>query len=143
MTPTDLAMLHALCFTTPRPWRASEFADLLDNPHTILCTRPHGFLLGRTAGPEAEVLTLAVHPGARRKGIARALLGEFEQIVCSRNATEVFLEVACDNRGAIALYRAAGYHRTGTRHAYYQAPDGATHNADVMVRRLKAPDAGR
>ncbi len=35
-----------------------------------------GFILARSAGGEAEILTLAVAPAARRQGLGRALVGE-------------------------------------------------------------------
>ena len=75
MTPDALAALHRLCFTdTPRPWSAEEFRELLELPSTLFAVRPGGFALGRLAGLEAEVLTLAVHPAARRRGLGAALV---------------------------------------------------------------------
>jgi ribosomal-protein-alanine acetyltransferase len=69
----------------------------------------------RTFDDEFEILSLAVHPGHRRKGVARALVHEF----CSAHKGDVFLEVRESNRGAIAFYESLGFERTGVRHAYY------------------------
>ena len=66
MTPKALAQLHAACFTTPRPWAADEFAALLATPGILLLTADDGFLLGRVAAGEAELLTLAIDPALHR-----------------------------------------------------------------------------
>ncbi len=117
MTPEALAGLHALAFTeAPRPWSAAEFADLLTLPSTRLVARPpDGFALGQLAGPEATLLTLAVHPDRRRRGLARALLGDLEERMRTEGAEEMFLEVAAGNDAALGLYAAFGYRPVGAR----------------------------
>lgn len=122
MTPDQLAALHARCFACPRPWTGAEFAALLDSPHTFLLIRPQGFLLGRVVVDEAELLTLAVAPDARRQGIARDLAAEFAATSRARGAVHAFLEVAADNAPAQALYHAAGWRESGRRRRYY-GPD--------------------
>ncbi len=120
MTPEDLAALHGRCFAAhPRPWTAAEFQALLAGPPNFLLTRPHGFLLGRAIADEAELLTLAVAPEARRRGLASALLAEFAATSQARGAREAFLEVAADNAAAIALYAGAGWETLGKRRNYY------------------------
>lgn len=122
MTPEALAALHARCFPFPghpRPWSADEFAGLLGNRLNFLLIRPGGFLLGRSVADEAELLTLAVAPEARRAGLGRALLAEFDQTSTARGAREAFLEVASVNAPAIALYASAGWERAGLRRDYY------------------------
>lgn len=136
MTPEDLAALHSLCFTdTPRPWGPADFAGLLTLPSTLLTTRPGGFLLGQVAGPEATVLTLAVHPEHRRRGIAQALIAAFEQAVIARGAEEAFLEVAESNAPARALYAALGYQEIAWRRGYYQRPAQPPVDA-LLLRKL-------
>ncbi len=136
MTPDQLATLHAVAFTGQRPWSAREFADLLAAPSVFLSHRPHGFALGRVAADEAELLTLAVAPAARRQGIGRQLLAAFEAAAQRRGATIAFLDVADDNCPAIALYRSAGYAETGRRVAYYQRPDAPAAAALMMTKAL-------
>lgn len=119
MTPQQLAALHASCFTMPRPWSAAEFASLLSAPGVVLLARPQAFLLGRIAGDEAELLTLAVAPPARRTGEARALVRRFLADCTARGAAVAFLEVAADNAAAIGLYRATGWQQAGQRRNYY------------------------
>ena len=80
MAPEALAALHARAFAggVPRPWSAAEFAALVGEAATLIAARDGGFALGRVAGPEAELLTLAVDPDARRRGIGSALVAAFE-----------------------------------------------------------------
>lgn len=138
MTPEALAALHAACFTVPRPWGAGEFAELLARPETFLLHEPAGFLLGRALAGEAELLTLAVAPGARRTGTGRRLVAQFLAEAAARGAETAFLEVAEDNRAALALYAAAGFAPAGRRRRYYRRQDGSTLDALVMTRRLCA-----
>ncbi len=134
MRPAALARLHAACFTVPRPWTAAEFAALLADPAIFLCARPGGAALGRVAADEAELLTIAVAPTARRQGLGRALLAKIVAQAAGRGAARLFLEVAADNAPAITLYRAAGFAEAGRRRCYYAQAGGAPVDAIVMVR---------
>lgn len=136
MNPVKLAELHARCFTVPRPWRAAEFADLLAENHTVLVGDVAGFALGRVIADEAEVLTIAVAPEHRRKGVARHLLADLEDAARMRGADTCFLEVAADNRAAIGLYHAAGYAEAGRRRGYYRKSDGEAVDALILSRVL-------
>lgn len=136
MKPEDLAALHARCFTAPRPWNAAEFRDMLANPNTFLSTNSGGFLLSRTAGPEAEILTLAIAPESRRSGHALALLATMETRLRSLSIQQVFLEVAESNTAAVALYHAAGYASAGYRKDYYDGPNGQKVSALVLTKDL-------
>ncbi|MCU0815994.1 MAG: ribosomal protein S18-alanine N-acetyltransferase [Cypionkella sp.] len=132
----DLARLHAASFTTPRPWSAAEIAALLDSPHVFLLAEEEAFLMGRVIADEAELLTLAVDPPARRRGLGRALLAQFLDEARKRGATRAFLEVAADNGPACALYQAAGFAQDGRRRDYYHRPDGGTVDALLLSRAL-------
>ena len=103
MTPAEMAALHAHSFTTPRPWSEAEISDLLASPLVFALTRPGAFLLGRVVAGEAEVLTLAVAPEARRRGLGRKLLARFIYQARLRAAETAFLEVAAGNAAARAL----------------------------------------
>jgi ribosomal-protein-alanine N-acetyltransferase len=137
MTPEALAALHALAFTdAPRPWTAAEFAVLLAEPTTVLAARGEGFALGRVTGPEAELLTLAVHPAARRRGIGQALVAAFEAAAAARGAAEVLLEVAVTNAAARGLYAGRGYDAVGRRAGYYRPPGRPPVDALVLHKRM-------
>jgi ribosomal-protein-alanine N-acetyltransferase len=65
---------------------------------------------------EAELLNLAVHPRARRRGIGRAL-------VEAAGARRAWLEVRASNEGAIRFYQALGFTVCGVRRRYYRDPE--------------------
>lgn len=133
MQVQELADLHRRCFAThPRPWSAPEIRDLLQSPLNFLIQTPLGFLIGRVVADEAELLTLAVAPEARRQGIARDLMTRFSATSLARGAVQAFLEVASDNAAALGLYAADGWERAGLRRNYY-APGL---DAIVMRRQL-------
>ncbi len=134
MTPKRCAQIHAACFTTPRPWSEPEFAELLASKHVFLCARAEGFALGRIAGPEAELLTIAVLPDCRAQGIGAGLLADFHTQATALGASDFFLEVATDNTAAIALYLRAGYTECGIRKDYYETPRGPRISARVLRR---------
>ena len=144
MTPFDLATLHARAFTTPRPWSEAEFSALLTDPLAFLLVEGDaGFLLGRAVAGEAELLTLAVAPEARGRGLGRRLVSRFLYQARLRGADEAFLEVAEDNAPARAVYSRAGFTESGRRRGYYILPQGRAVDALVMRRMLTdAPAAG-
>ena len=138
MTPAELAALHGRAFTTPRPWTEAELAAFLADPLAFLLVEGDaGFLLGRTVAGEAEVLTLAVAPEARRRGLGRRLVSRFLYQARLRGAETAFLEVAEDNAAAQALYARAGFVLSGRRRGYFRGPDGRAVDA-LVLRRLLA-----
>lgn len=144
MTPAALAALHARCFTTPRPWSETEFAGFLADPLTFLLVEGDaGFLLGRAVAGEAELLTLAVAPEARGRGLGRKLVSRFLYQARLRGADSAVLEVAEDNDPAQALYARARFAEAGRRRGYYHTPEGRPVDALVLRRLLaEAADSG-
>lgn len=142
MTPGAMAALHAACFTTPRPWTEAEFAELLSQPRVFALSEGEaGVLLGRVVADEAELLTLAVAPGARRQGTGRRLVEGFLAEAARHGAMTGFLEVAAGNRAGLALYRACGFVESGRRPGYYHGPHGIE-DAVVMRRALDRAGPG-
>lgn len=132
MTHAQLAALHAACFTAPRPWTAQEFASVLGMPHSFLLTQAGGFLLGRAVAGEAELLTLAVPPEARRQGTGDMLVEAFLHQSGLMGAESAFLEVAVDNAAAHALYTKHGFAEVAERKAYMRGTDGRARDAYIM-----------
>ena len=136
-----LATVHAQAFDAP--WPPESFADLLASPGVFALAAidqaPVGLILLRAVADEAEVLTLAVAPTHRRRGAARALLTAGLGLATQAGAQAAFLEVAADNPGAIALYRAAGFADVGRRTGYYRRDDGPAADALVLHRTLNSP----
>jgi ribosomal-protein-alanine N-acetyltransferase len=131
-----LAALHAEAFDAP--WTAADFADLLETPATMAVAAGDldGFVLVRIAAGEAEILTIAVRPAARRGGIGRRLVDAAAEAAARREAESLWLEVAADNAAALALYAAAGFEVAGRRPGYYKRGGGTRMDAVVMRRTL-------
>lgn len=138
MTPEALATLHARCFVAPAPWSARSFRALLDSPPVFLITTPcaRAFALGRAIAGEAELLTLATAPEARRTGLARALMSAFDAGAQMRDAQTAWLEVAEDNTAARALYAACGWHQSGRRPGYYTTQTSPRTAALILCKSL-------
>jgi [ribosomal protein S18]-alanine N-acetyltransferase len=86
-----------------------------------------------TAGPQADVVTLAVAPAWWGRGIGTALLLALVEEARKRRYTEVLLEVREDNPRARRLYLRHGFTEVGIRRGYYQ-PSGV--DAVVMRKAL-------
>ena len=131
-----LAALHASAFA--EAWSAEWLAKLLVQPGTFAFLVPaQGFVLARAGGGEAEVLTLAVEPAARRRGIASALVRAAAAQGWELGAQSLFLEVAEANLAAKNLYLRLGFVEVARRKGYY---GGA--GADALVLRAKLPLCG-
>lgn len=138
MTPDALARLHAMAFAgMDRPWEPSEFASLLSLPRTLLLGDARAVLLARVSADEAEVLTLATDPAHRRRGLAAALLRDFEAQARDRGAARAFLEVAEDNAPARALYESQGYAGVGRRPRYYARALGPAAAALILAKPVR------
>ena len=135
-----LASLHARAFD--KPWSAAEIAKLMESAAVFAMLarkgEPQGFAMAWAAAGDAELLTLAVVPEARRRGVAASLVGAVGAAALVRGAASMHLEVAEDNTAARALYAKLGYEEAGRRHAYY-AGEGGFVDAIVMKRILPRP----
>ena len=119
-----------------RTWSKDEIEDLLQSPYVFVTGSRQSFALGRVVADEAELLTLATDPQARRKGLARAALADFETVAFARGATHAFLEVAADNTAAQGLYSSVGYYEIARRTAYYESTQGARVDALILEKSL-------
>lgn len=129
-----LAALHAQAFATP--WDAAAFADLLAQAGVVLEVEDDGFILIRAVADEAEILTLAVRPEARRRGLGARLVRSAAERASAAGATRLFLEVAEDNAAARGLYEAMAFQAAGRRPRYYPRADGSAADALILVLNL-------
>lgn len=107
-----------LALTMPRvpPWHWPALARHLRAARQLSPTPP----------PDAwYVDALAVAGGARRRGVARALLDDAEREARERGASGVALDTGLENAPARALYEACGYECRDSR----RAPDAAAARA--------------
>jgi ribosomal-protein-alanine N-acetyltransferase len=137
--PTVLAALHGQAFQ--RPWDAAALQSLLAGPGVFAFAAASGFVLARAAAGEAEILTLAVIPSARGRGLGRDLMQAAASHAVSLGAQTLFLEVGTDNPAALALYNGLGFIRAGQRKGYY--PDSHSQSGgDALVLKAALPLAG-
>lgn len=135
-----LAELHAAAFD--HPWSAKEISGVLSSPGAFgvgawgVDGALAGFILARAIAGEGEILTVAVCPEARRRGIGRALVEAAIRICAAGGAESLFLEAAQDNLPAIALYSQTGFESAGLRKGYYRRDGAPAVDALVMRRTL-------
>lgn len=141
-TPRDayrLAQLHALSFH--RGWGESEFDQLLRSREVLahrlrLGRATDGFIISRIAADEAEILSVAIAPNRRGRGLSRGLLTTHLGHLAGLGVAKVFLEVEENNQPAVRLYQRTGFRTVGRRDRYYREADGQELNALVMQRDL-------
>ena len=118
------AALHAMSFETgwtPDSLKTHIKADLCLGHFSPALS---GFIIIKSAADQAEIITLAVGPSARRQGVAGQLLNDAVVHLKPKNISILFLEVAEDNEAAIKLYRKSGFTPIGKRLAYYRRAGG-------------------
>lgn len=115
-----MATIHASAFPPYDAWDADAFRTQLALPGvTGLVHADGGVILVRLAADEAEILTLAVAPEVRRRGIAYQLIQAAIQHLSALGAVILFLEVSTSNTSALALYDRCGFQQVGQRRNYY------------------------
>ena len=134
-----IAALHAASFH--RGWSDVELEGLLIDPHVVthratLGQKLAGFIMSRIVKGEAEVLSVAVAPAQRGRGVARQLLEVHLRRLASLGIRTVFLEVGEDNTPARRLYRRMGFGEVGRRKGYYADGPGPASAALTLRRDL-------
>ena len=81
-----------------------------------------GFLIGRSAADELEILNMAVAREHLRRGIGSKLLESALEVSRKAGSARVYLEVRASNEPAIALYKRHGFTECGRRVRYYRDP---------------------
>lgn len=120
-------------------WSTAQLLTLFALPSARVCLAWDGeamcgFSAARMAGPESELLLLAVDPVWRGRGVGRRLIDDWLAWAKGEGAEEYFLEMRADN-DAVHLYERAGFSKCGRRPAYYRGGDGVVRDAITMRRR--------
>jgi ribosomal-protein-alanine N-acetyltransferase len=134
-----LARLHGASFH--RGWGETEFEQMLGERNTIVDRLRQGravigFAMSRMAADEAEILSIALAPTHRGRGLSRELFLTHLGHLAGRGIRTVFLEVEENNQPARRLYERAGFVVAGRRERYYKEAGGQELNALVMRRDL-------
>jgi ribosomal-protein-alanine N-acetyltransferase len=122
-----IAALHGMSFR--RGWGEDEVLRLLLERNVVTQRMAAGgkligFIMSRLAAGEAEILSVAIAPPWRGRGLSSQLLDLHLRRLAGLGIRAVFLEVGEHNTPACRLYRRAGFKEVGRRQGYYQ--DGAT-----------------
>lgn len=129
LTAADLDEVLAIeraSFSTP--WSRGAFLYELNQNPAARCwvargsgaaPRVLGYLCLWEIRPEIHITNVAVHPGWRRQGVARLLLGTILEDARRRQLTLAFLEVRPNNVEARRLYESLGFQVIGRRKGYY------------------------
>jgi ribosomal-protein-alanine N-acetyltransferase len=130
-----LAAIHAHAFD--EPWDSAAFGALLNGPGVVALVaekggEPVGLVMVRAVADEAEILTLAVLPSARRRGVGAALMRAALAEAARFGARRLFLEVAEDNAAAAGLYARLGFVEVGRRRGYYARGGGEAAAARIL-----------
>ncbi|MEE9313986.1 MAG: GNAT family N-acetyltransferase [Rhizobiaceae bacterium] len=148
-TEKDLARIadiHAVSF--PRGWSKSEFAKMAAQDEcTLLVARPvgkpnapvAGFNLLRQTQDEAEILSVAVDPRARRSGLGDSMMREAIRRLQGDRVGALLLEVDGTNVAAVTLYEKLGFKAVGSRPGYYKkgGDDEQSERATALVMRME------
>jgi [ribosomal protein S18]-alanine N-acetyltransferase len=134
----EMAALHALLFDPA--WDAASITSSIEHPASasfIAQIREPavlaGFVIGRIAADEAEIISIAVAPEWQKRGIGRRMAEGLVRAARRAEVKRVFLEVATDNLAAGALYTGLGFKPAGGRKDYYKRPGGKTADAIILA----------
>ncbi|MBI5595036.1 MAG: ribosomal protein S18-alanine N-acetyltransferase [Elusimicrobia bacterium] len=124
--PADLDAVAALEAAVPQApgWTRAQFAAELGRADRAFVVAEGtqgvcGYAVAWLAGGEAQLLTIAVAGGARRRGAARALLDAVGERARASGCAKVTLEVSEANAPARALYDGRGGRVVGRRPKFY------------------------
>lgn len=123
--PADIPAIASLAAASlPRPWPVRLFEKELRLAEARLWVaregaRRIGFLAARRVADEVHVLSVAVDPAQRRRGVARALLDAVLRGETASGARTALLEVRASNLAARAFYASTGFVAVGRRPRYY------------------------
>jgi [ribosomal protein S18]-alanine N-acetyltransferase len=125
---SDLASIVAIeknAFS--QPWSEATFLEELGrNPASLYVLKKNhsgpilGYLCYWAAAEEIQLLTVAVHPDHRRRGLGRFMMESLLQEARLRAAENIYLEVRPSNQPAINLYSQLGFQTLYRRPGYYQ-----------------------
>ncbi len=129
----SISQLEECCFNDPYPpYFLSQLAEA--NPDTFLVAISEGKILGYAVvdhwADHDHLISIAVHPERRRRGIAQQLISSLGLRLLS--GRPIRLEVRKNNQAAIGFYVKNGFTEVGVQEGYYR--DGE----DALIMERKA-----
>ena len=121
-----VSQIEDACFDDPYPkYFIGQLAEA--NPETFLVALLGGKIVGYAVvdhwADHDHLISIAVHPEHRRKGIAQQLLTSLEEQLSHRRT--IRLEVRRNNKPAIQFYTKNGYMYVGVEERYYRDGEDA------------------
>ena len=128
------------------PWSRGAFLYEIEQNRVARCwvlredERVAAYLCLWEIADELHVTNIAVHPGLRRRGLARRLLGAILEDGRTRRLRAVTLEVRPTNDEARTLYESFGFRVVGRRRGYYYdtGEDALIMESDLQASQLQA-----
>ncbi len=123
-------------------WTEDAFREEIARPMTRARAlrasgdQPVGYVLGWRVLDEVQILSLAVDPAWRGRGLATALLEDYLDHLRQEEVRRVMLEVRESNAAARALYGGRGFRVEGEREAYYADGESAL----LLGTELRGPE---
>ncbi len=120
-----VADIEAECFTTPET--ESSVRSVIENSvYEAFVAEVDNEIVGHiitmsTVG-DMDILSVAVRPVFRKKGIGQKLMENLIAKAYENNIYDVFLEVRKSNIAAISLYEKMGFEKIGERKNFYDLP---------------------
>jgi tRNA threonylcarbamoyladenosine biosynthesis protein TsaB len=127
MSQSDVSALLSILAESPEAslWSEASLLETCSSGSAWIAEREGrvvGFLIGRVAADEFEILNVAVARSNRRRGIASGLVKAALEWSRTAGARRAYLEVRASNEAAIALYVRHEFCICGRRARYYQHP---------------------
>lgn len=105
------------------PLSKNILEGMLKNPsarfYAVKGEKIEAFICFECVCGEGQIVSVAVHPAFRRRGLADALLNRISE---EDDISLYTLEVRADNAPAISLYEKHGFKAVGRRKGYYENP---------------------
>ena len=142
----DVLVIERASFSMP--WSRGAFLYEIEQNQVARCWvgreggRIVGYICLWDVADELHVTNVAVHPDARRRGVARALLESVFAHARAAGSRMVLLEVRPSNTEAIALYDSFGFHVVGRRRGYYYDTGEDALVMEALVAAVEPRDSG-
>jgi ribosomal-protein-alanine N-acetyltransferase len=111
------------------PWSIGQFKEEISNNgitrhYLVACDSNHQIIgwagaMCAAEGSDTDILTVAVDPDFRLRGIARHMVTSLIDWAYSKNSPKILLEVETKNLAAQALYISEGFEVIAERKDYY------------------------
>ena len=123
--------LDQICFTRGIAYSKAELSHFIKQSKSFTIVAEAGgeitgfekimgfIVVERDLRKKGRVVTIDVHPDARRSGLGTLLMNAAEERLRELKSERIILEVAVDNLPAIAFYKRHGYSIVGTIPRYY------------------------